>query len=63
MPAPVSSACPTTAFGEQITCFLSFTGFNMERNCALEEIIPRASPLPDLDDLGKEMGDFGGDEI
>lgn len=35
----------------------------MERNCALEEIIPRASPLPDLDDLGKEMGDFGGDEI
>lgn len=33
---------------EQITCFLSFTGSEVEGNCGPEWIVPIALPIPDL---------------
>lgn len=48
---------------EQITYFLSFTGPQMERNCAPGWIIPKASPWLNLDDLGAETWDFWADLI
>lgn len=48
---------------EQITYFLSFTGPQMERNCAPGWITSRASPWLNLDDLDTEIWDFGADLI
>lgn len=39
-------------------CFFSFTGSQIEKNCAPGWIIPRGSPLPYLDDLDGEIWDF-----
>lgn len=43
--------------------FSSFTGIKMKRNFALGWTVPRASPIPNLDDLDAKVWDFSTEEI
>lgn len=44
-------AFPTAVFGKEITCFSRFTGLQIEKNIVREWIMPRVSPIPDLDEI------------
>lgn len=51
-PSLVFYACPDIAFWEQITCFFSFIYGSKDREeLSSAWIIPRASPIPNLEDL------------